>query len=72
MLECLIDEIRDLLRKNGNWNIHIELWGLYGTYKVTLTYLDRDWFTTRGMHLEKHLELALETLKDGIDNCKMK
>jgi hypothetical protein len=64
MLEELFEQLRDILRRNGAWNVVISVWSLYGTYQVEVFHLSVERFTTRGMNLDLRLRECIEYLAE--------
>ncbi len=62
MLEELA-ESREWLRMHGDYNINVQLWGLYGCYTVEGKYLNTVLFISNGMTLSRSLKKVLTRLK---------
>lgn len=56
--------LREWLRMHGDYDVHLRLWALYGTYHISVTYLGRELWDDRGMDLEKRLARALDFVRN--------
>lgn len=59
----LFAELRAWLRAHGDYNVTIDLWALYGCYRVAVTRLGREVWSDQGDNLDKRLRKALEYVK---------
>lgn len=59
----VLEELREWLRQQDDYDVQIDLLGLYGTIHISVTHLGREIWWNRGMDFEKRLQLALEFLK---------
>lgn len=60
-----IERIRGWLRMHGDYQVTLDLWGLYGCYNLTVKHLSRTLKISNGMHLEKRLDEAIVYLEDA-------
>lgn len=67
-MKDVLEEARLWLRMNGDYNIKISLWGVYGCYSVEGTYLNNIICVHQGNTLSKHVLKALEDLKKHKEN----
>lgn len=66
-LERRFDELRAWLRAHGDYDVSLNLWGLYGCYRVAVTHLGREVWSDLGEGLPKRLELALAFCQSRVD-----
>lgn len=58
-----IAELRDWLRFHGDYDVQINLHGLYGTIRIAVIHLNRELWDDMGTDLSKRLARALAFLK---------
>ena len=68
-MEEAIAQARTWLRMNGSYDIRINLWGLYGCFKVEGIYLNSTICVHSGNDLCKHLNKTLAELKTHKDSA---
>lgn len=62
-VESLFDEIRAWLRAHSDYDVHLDLWSLYGCYRVAVTRFGDEVWSDLGENLDKRLSKALEYLR---------
>jgi hypothetical protein len=63
-LQQRFDELRQWLRMHGDYDVQLDLWSVYGCYRVTVSHLGRELWTNIGENLDKRLGLALAYLRE--------
>lgn len=59
-----LERIRCWLRMYGDYQVTIDLWGLYGCYNLTVKHLTTTKLVCPGMHLEHQLDKVISYLED--------
>lgn len=63
-LQQRFDDLRRWLRAHGDYDVQLNLWGLYGCYRISVLQLGRELWSDIGEHLDKRLDSALAFLRE--------
>jgi hypothetical protein len=63
-VEDQFGELRAWLRMHGDYDVRLDLWASYGTYRISVWRLSTEIASDAGVNLDKRLTWALDRLNE--------